>query len=59
MRDFIRLVSDMRSAQKEYFRTRDKAVLQNSKMLEKSVDAWLANFDNKLPEFKQLGLWGA
>ena len=42
MRDFIRLVSDMRSAQKEYFRTRDKTVLQNSKMLEKSVDAMLA-----------------
>ena len=42
MRDFIRLVSDMRAAQKENFRTRDKAVLQNSKMLEKSVDAMLA-----------------
>ena len=42
MRDFIRLVSEMRAAQKEYFRTRDKAVLQNSKMLEKSVDAMLA-----------------
>ena len=42
MRDFIRLVSDMRSAQKEYFRTRDRVALQNSKMLEKSVDAMLA-----------------
>ena len=46
MRDFIRLVSAMRAAQKEYFRTRDKGVLQNSKMLEKSVDA-------KLEQFKQ------
>ena len=42
MRDFIRLVSEMRAAQKEYFRTRDKAVLANSKMLERSVDAKLA-----------------
>ena len=41
MRDFIRLVSEMRAAQKEYFRTRDKTVLQNSKMLERSVDARL------------------
>ena len=46
MRDFIRLVSDMRAAQKEYFRTRDKVVLQNSKSLERSVDA-------KLEQFKQ------
>lgn len=46
MRDFIRLVSEMRAAQKEYFRSRDKTVLQNSKLLEKSVDA-------KLEQFKQ------
>lgn len=44
MIDFIRLVSEMRTAQKEYFRTRDKTVLQNSKMLERSVDAKLAQF---------------
>lgn len=46
MRDFIRLVSEMRAAQKEYFRSRDKTVLQNSKLLEKSVDA-------KIEQFKQ------
>ncbi len=46
MLDFIRLVSEMRAAQKEYFRTRDRVVLQNSKMLERSVDA-------KLEQFKQ------
>ena len=46
MLDFVRLVSEMRAVQKEYFRTHDKVVLQNSKMLEKSVDA-------KLEQFKQ------
>lgn len=59
MRDFIRLVSAMRAAQKVYFRSRDKDALQKSKQLEKDVDAQLAKFDNKLPEFKQIGLWGA
>ena len=46
MLDFIRLVSEMRAAQKEYFKTRDKVVLQNSKMLERTVDA-------KLEQLKQ------
>ena len=59
MQEFIRLVCAMRAAQKVYFRSRDKDALQKSKQLEKDVDAQLAKFDNELPEFKQLGLWGA
>lgn len=36
--DFFNLVAKMRHMQKEYFKTRDIAVLQNSKSLEKRVD---------------------
>ena len=42
MNEFIELVREMRNAQKEYFRTRDKNVLQKSKELERKVDAFLA-----------------
>lgn len=42
MNEFIELVRKMRNAQKEYFRTRDKRVLQESKQLECMVDAILA-----------------
>lgn len=42
MKEFIELVRKMRNAQKEYFRTRDKRVLQESKQLECRVDAILA-----------------
>ena len=34
---FITLVSDMRKAQKEYFRTRSKIVLEESKRLERAI----------------------
>lgn len=47
MNEFIELVRQMREAQKEYFRTRDKQVLQRSKALEKRVDAFIAEYDNK------------
>ena len=47
MKDFITTVKDMREAQKEYFRTRDRQVLQRSKALEKRVDAFIAEYDNK------------
>ena len=36
---FVSLVSEMRQAQKEYFRTRSTSALQRSKQLEKKVDA--------------------
>lgn len=39
--EFRNLVAQMREAQKEYFRTRSKQVLQRSIMLEKLVDAEL------------------
>lgn len=35
MNEFEKLVYEMRSAQKEYFRTRSKDILQKSKQLEK------------------------
>lgn len=47
MNEFIELVRQMREAQKEYFRTRDRQVLQRSKVLEKRVDVLLAEYDNK------------
>lgn len=39
MKDFMKLVEDMRNAQKEYFRTRSRDVLEKSKQLERQVDA--------------------
>ena len=38
-KEFFMLVSQMRQAQKEYFKTRNQTVLQQSKALEKQVDA--------------------
>jgi len=43
MNEFEKLVYEMRSAQINYFRTRDKEVLQQSKQLEKKVDEYLIN----------------
>lgn len=37
-RELAALVADMRNAQKEYFRTRSPAALDNSKSLERQVD---------------------
>ena len=42
MKQFIELVREMRNAQKEYFKTRDKDVLLKSKELERKVDSFLA-----------------
>lgn len=41
MNDFEKLVYEMRSAQKGYFRTRSNAYLLLSKQLEKRVDEYL------------------
>ena len=46
MNEFEKLVYEMRSAQKEYFRTRSKDVLQQSKQLEKRVDEYLKEKEN-------------
>ena len=37
-KEFFSLVSDMRSKQREYFRTRSSSVLSESKALERRVD---------------------
>lgn len=37
-KEFFSLVSDMRSKQREYFRTRSSSVLSESKTLERRVD---------------------
>lgn len=38
VRELAALVSDMRQAQKEYFRTRDSSVLDSCRLLERKVD---------------------
>ena len=38
LKEFVLLVQEMRSAQKEYFATRDRDVLNQSKTLERQVD---------------------
>jgi len=38
---FISTVMDMRTAQKQYFKTRDTQWLNNSKQLERDVDKWI------------------
>lgn len=45
--EFYALVQDMRNAQKEYFRTRSKDVLNLSKELERKVDAELQSINDK------------
>lgn len=46
MNEFEKLVYEMRNAQKEYFRTRSKEVLQQSKQLERRVDEYLRDKEN-------------
>ena len=41
MDTFEKLVRDMRAAQKKYFKTRDRTVLEESKRLEREVDKYL------------------
>lgn len=43
---FRQLVKQMRDAQKEYFKTRSKESLMNSKTLEKQVDTELSTDNN-------------
>jgi hypothetical protein len=42
--EFIDVVTQMRTAQKTYFKTRSKTILEQSKALERSVDAAIAKF---------------
>lgn len=50
--EILQLVHQMRSAQKAYFRTRDKAVMVQSKTLEKRVDDALFIYFAQLSEKK-------
>lgn len=45
-KQFFDLVSEMRSSQKEYFKTRSSQSLQKSKELEKKVDAEIERVNN-------------
>ena len=46
MKEFIELVREMRNAQKEYFKTRSKDVLNRSKELGRKVDAELQSIND-------------
>lgn len=48
---FIDLVCRMRSAQRQYFRTRSYADLDESKKLEQEVDQALRDFSNPKDQF--------
>ena len=43
---FVAQVSEMRNAQKSYFRTRSSEFLKRSKLLEHEVDRCIENFYN-------------
>lgn len=51
---FVRLVQQMRSAQREFYATKDKNALRNSIELEKQVDHYAAQMEIKL---KERGMW--
>ncbi|MBR3197117.1 MAG: hypothetical protein IKF66_01300 [Methanobrevibacter sp.] len=57
---FIELVQEMRKTQKDFFKTRNYSVMQNSKILEKEVDTKAAELLKKLsnPEENQPDLFG-
>lgn len=44
-REFFNKVAQMRSMQKEYFRTRSKTALQESKRLEREIDMEIARVE--------------
>lgn len=50
METFIRLVKDMRNAQKEYFRTRSHSALYLSMSLERRVDNEIEKLEESLPK---------
>lgn len=52
-REFFNLVSNMRDKQKQYFRTRDRAVLVESKKLERKVDDEIHRVDEILRQREQ------
>ena len=52
-KEFFDLVSDMRSKQKEYFRTRSSSVLSESKALERLVDAEIRRVNEIMNDNKE------
>lgn len=50
--EFEKLVRDMRAAQKKYFKTRDRAALEESKRLERDVDKYLEERNKGMDLFK-------
>ncbi|ULQ59219.1 hypothetical protein K7I13_12050 [Brucepastera parasyntrophica] len=55
--DFIRLVVEMRAAQKLYFRTHSPSDLQKAKNLEKEVDGAIADREEREAAKKQGSLF--
>lgn len=53
MDEFVKTVREMRNAQKEYFKTRDKEVLAKSKELERKVDRMLSSMFSDTPNLFQ------
>lgn len=47
---FCALVRDMRTVQREYFRTRNYLAMQKSMKLEAKVDAYIETISDTLPE---------
>lgn len=54
---FFRLVERMRNKQKEYFRTKSQAVLNESKQLEREVDGEIQKANNILNNRQQPSLF--
>ena len=52
-KEFFDLVSDMRLKQKEYFRTRNTSVLNESKALERLVDAEIRRVNEIMNDNKE------
>lgn len=52
-KEFFDLVSDMRSKQREYFRTRSTSVLNESKALERLVDAEIRRVNEIMNDNKE------
>lgn len=56
-KEFFDLVSEMRSKQKEYFRTRSASVLTESKRLEKVIDDEIARVQKIINDRQNPKLW--
>lgn len=54
---FFRLVERMRNKQKEYFRTKSQAVLNENKQLEREVDSEIQRANNILNNRQQPSLF--